>query len=492
LGNTCLENCADPSRYLLAENSFSRILVFEQRANVGGLWNYTPCPEGVSKNQPVPQTSPLSGFEEPVWTSSNASDTSLTPSFLSPIYDQLESNIPLDLMKFSDLPWPEDTQLFPTRQEVQSYIEQYSQDVRHLIQFETQVVELQKSASSGWDLTTKPVTQHDSDLTSYRFDSVIIANGHFNVPYIPEVEGIEAFNAAHPEVISHSRFYRRPERFRNKKVIIVGNSASGIDIARQIRSYCRESVIISTRSESYLGLRGNDRPPIAKFISEDRAVEFEDGSRDNKIDAVLYCTGYLYSFPFISHLRPPVINTGERVENLYQHLFYRPDPTIAFIGLNSKIIPFPYAEAQAAIVARIFSGRLEVPAEAEMRLWEESVLDEMGHGKGFHVQTFPKDADQINMMHDWAMSADGERRLSTSKKQMQQLSKDTVGKEPPYWGEKEYWIRERFPAIKLAFHEIGEDRHKVKSMAQIGFDFDSWKTERLELDKLKKRTMDGR
>lgn len=226
----------------------------------------------------------------------------------------------------------------------------------------------------------------------------------------------------------------------------------------------------------------NDRPPIARFIPEDRAVEFEDGSRENNIDAVLYCTGYLYSFPFISHLRPPAINTGERVENLYQHLFYRPDPTIAFIGLNSKILPFPYAEAQAAVVARIFSGRLELPAEAEMRLWEEDAVAEKGDGRYFHEQGFPADASQINMMHDWAMSADGERRLSTANNQMQQRSKDTVGKEPPDWGEKEYWMRERFLAIKQAYREIGEDRHKVKSMAQIGFDFDSWKRDR-ELDK---------
>lgn len=111
--------------------------------------------------------------------------------------------------------------------------------MRYLIQFETQVVELQKSASSGWDLTTKSVTKHNSDMTSYRFDAVVIVNGHFNVPYIPEVEGIEALNAAHPEVISHSKFYRRPERFRNKKVIIVGNSASAIDIAERIKTYCR-------------------------------------------------------------------------------------------------------------------------------------------------------------------------------------------------------------------------------------------------------------
>ena len=55
---------------------------------------------------------------------------------------------------------------------------------------------------------------------------------------------------------------------------------------------------------------------------------------------------------------------------------------------------------------------------------------------------------------------------------------ETVGKEPPYWGEKEYWTRERFPAIKKAFQALGEDRHKVRSLVEVGFDFEEWKREK--------------
>jgi len=55
---------------------------------------------------------------------------------------------------------------------------------------------------------------------------------------------------------------------------------------------------------------------------------------------------------------------------------------------------------------------------------------------------------------------------------------ETVGKEPPYWGEKEYWTRERFPAIKKAFQALGEDRHKIRSLREVGFDFEEWKREK--------------
>ena len=399
-------------------------------------------------------------------------------------------------MGFQDLEWPEDTQLFPKHAEVQNYIKQYSKDVRHLIQFETQVLDLYHEASGKWTIKTRSVTPgKDAEIVEHRFDAVVVANGHYNVPYIPKVEGIEAFSKAYPGTISHSKFYRRPEHYSGKKVVVVGNSASGIDIAGQITPYCNQPVISSSKSESYLQPEKppnqRDRPPISKFILEDRTLKFDDGSRESNVDTVLYCTGYFYSFPFISSLDPPLITTGERVENLYQHLFYRPNPSIAFPGLNQKIIPFPFAEAQGAVIARAFSGRLPLPSESEMKAWEERVIEEMGEGRGFHVLKFPEDADHINMLHDWALSADGEGRDSNATNgyaKQRSVAKggdasiesegETVGKEPPYWGEKEYWTRERFPAIKKAFQALGEDRHKVRSLVGVGFDFKEWKREK--------------
>jgi cation diffusion facilitator CzcD-associated flavoprotein CzcO len=449
----------------------------------------------------IPQTNPFAGLDDPIYDHSNAKDIlgkkdREKASFLSPLYDRLETNIPRGLMGFSDLPWSEDAQLFPKHEEVQKYIEQYSQEVRHLIQFETQVLDLHQEASSKWTIKTKSVTRDsNTEVAEHHFDAVVVANGHFNIPYIPKVPGIEAFSEAHPGAISHSKFYRLPEQYAGKKVIIVGNSASGIDIAGQITPYCQQPLISSSKSESYLQLEippnQLDKPPIYRFIVEDRAIEFEDGSRESNVDTILYCTGYFYSFPFISGFNPPLITTGERVENLYQHLFYRPNPSIAFPVLSQKIIPFPFAEAQAAVIARVFSGRLALPSEAEMKAWEQGVIDEMGEGRGFHVLKFPRDADHINMLHDWALSADGKaghprgtdryvrQRSVVGAEDLKGVSEgEVVGKEPPYWGEKEYWTRERFPAIKKAFQALGEDRHRVRTLAEVGFDFEEWKREK--------------
>lgn len=251
-------------------------------------------------------------------------------------------------------------------------------------------------------------------------------------------------------------------------MICVGNGASGIDIASQIMTICKWPLLVSQRSKSFQltdpSPSREERPEIVEFLTDDRAVRFADGKIERDIDNILFCTGYFYSFPFLDALDPPLINDGTHVQNLYQHLFYRPNPTLALPVLQQRVIPFPLAEAQAAVVSRIWYGRLTLPSEHEMKAWEDSVHGETGGGRDFHLLKFPKDADYIVAMHDWAMSADEGK---------------TKGKEPPVWGAKEYWLRERFPAVKKAFQDLGEERRKVRTVEELGFDFEAYQKEKL-------------
>lgn len=473
-------------RYLLAERAFTRISIFEQRSQVGGLWNYLSCDEASAATVPIPQTNPHAPVATPVWrqgpqVNSELKQSGRIASFMSPVYDRLETNIPKDLMGFSDLAWPSDYQLFPKHSQVLEYLKTYARDVEELISFNTQVLDVkQKVDDSSWSVTTRALSPQDERsecTTQHNFDAVIVANGHYDVPHIPAVAGMEAWNQAFPGAISHSMFYRKPENYADKKVIIVGNSASGIDIGAQIATVCKLPLLQSQKSESYLSTGPSpgkqEKPEIVEYTVENRSVRFKDGTVESDIDAVVYCTGYFYSYPFLDSLDPPLVTTGERVENTFQHIFYQPNPTLALLVLNQKVIPFPVAEAQSAVVARVLSGRLPLPSSHEMQAWEEHITGEMGKGKAFHVLQFPKDAEYINMLHQWARSADEER---TSAK----VEGQTVGKTPPWWGERERWTRERFPAIKKAFQDCGEERHSKLTLADIGYDFETWRVERAQ------------
>lgn len=49
-----------------------------------------------------------------------------------------------------------------------------------------------------------------------RFDAVVVASGHFNVPWIPPVEGLDEFERSRPGSVLHSKMYRGREDFRGK------------------------------------------------------------------------------------------------------------------------------------------------------------------------------------------------------------------------------------------------------------------------------------
>lgn len=206
-------------------------------------------------------------------------------------------------------------------------------------------------------------------------------------------------------------------------------------------------------------------PEIAEFVPADRAVRFSDGSVEANIDAVVFCTGYFYSFPFLDSTRYPLSPDGIWVRKLYEHILYIEDPTLAFLGIPQRIVPFPVAEAQAAFVARAWADRLALPCREEMLEWERCTIEQKGEGKFLHNLAFPRDVEYINRLYKASMSA----------KKVDDLENGGSGKIPPHWGADKAWVRERFPAIKVASRALGDKRHEVRSLEELGFDYQTWK-----------------
>ena len=436
------------------------------------MWNYTPgaLKEGIST--PAPQLDPYYPLNGYVWQPSDDKDGSTEAVFISPTYDTLEANLPKEMMRFSDLEFPPDVQVLPKHWMVKQYLEAYGEDVRDLIQFETQANNLRPSSSggSGWTLTTKNLRSEVSQTGSY--DAVVVASGHYDVVYIPDILGIQEWNRAYPKVISHSKFYDTPSPFQGKRVLVVGGSASAIDLGAQVNQVSKGDVLRSQRSDAhFLDNATADKtlfPEIVEFLppaNHNRAVRFADGRIESDIDAIIFCTGYLYSFPFLSSLDPPIVTDGRRTTNAYQHLFYTYNPTLVFPVMTQRIIPFPFAESQAAVFARVWSGRLTLPSQIEMKTWEDQLVAKRGNGPLFHFLLFPEDADAMDFLHDWAAGA--QKRSG--------LINDGIGKLPRRWGEKERWLRANVLGIRKEFIEKGESRSAIKSIAELGFDFEKWK-----------------
>lgn len=191
----------------MAEHAFDKIRVFDSRDAVGGIWNYHPAS---TAQQEIPQTNP-----NPPHTIGEMARME------SPIYDNLETNIPHELMKYSDLSFPLDTQVFPRHEVVLKYLQDYAKDVLSLISFGTEVLDVRPQMPVNqmkWHVLHRDIKTNQNTLEEY--DAVIVASGHYNQPFVPDIKGIRRWKDAYPGAMIHSKFYQKARDYKDKVKII--------------------------------------------------------------------------------------------------------------------------------------------------------------------------------------------------------------------------------------------------------------------------------
>ncbi len=86
-----------------------------------------------------------------------------------------------------------------------------------LVSYNTSV-ELAEKVGNKWRL----VLRKDGDVSGEDewweewFDAVVVASGHFNVPYIPKIEGLAALERSWPGSVKHSKMFRGRDAYRGK------------------------------------------------------------------------------------------------------------------------------------------------------------------------------------------------------------------------------------------------------------------------------------
>ncbi len=405
-------------------------------------WDYSRQP---SETLHVPQVSAFCPPEPPIRSKATP------PLFPTPMYEVLHTNIPRSLMEFSDLPFKSDSLIFPSREDVLEYIRAYAESVRHLIRFSTQVKEVVLRDESGrdrWELTAESLVTGDSDSVVY--DAVVVASGHYATVNIPEIRRIAEFHEAHPGVISHSKSYRSAADFTGKKVLIVGNGISGLDIAAQISRVCREPLLLAARKPtpqpSLDHTRAEEVPEVDEFLPSERGVRFTDGRVEKDLDAIIFATGYLFTFPFLADFKPPLVTDGRRVYGLYRDLFHIDHPSLVFSALPIRVVPFAVAESQAALFAGVWANKLPLPCTEDMKQWEKDAAET--RGENFHVYPPLGDAEFVNEIHDLV------------------LESKASGKMPPRWSDELVWQRRNYSEAKLRFEVQGRT---ARSLEELGF-----------------------
>jgi cation diffusion facilitator CzcD-associated flavoprotein CzcO len=360
---------------------------------------------------------------------------------MSSAYRSLHINTSRQAMEYRSFPMPEHLPDYPSHWQIAKYFDDYVDHFgfRDLIRFRTEVVKVEPTGNGStgatgdegrYAVTVRGRNEHGEPLEPevYRYDHVIVANGHHWDPRWPEPSfpGAEIFRG---EQI-HAHYYRTPDRFEGKRVLVLGIGNSATDIAVEASRVADETYLAMRRgahvvpkylfgvptdhltdsplargpvklqqlslaallriaqgrmtdyglpepdhavleahptvSDDLLTRLGHGDITVKPTIErfEESKVFFADGSVV-EVDVVVYCTGYKITFPFFDE---QIVHAADNHIDLYRRVVHPDRPGLFFIGLVQPIgAIMPLAEAQAEWVADLVGGEGALPPYAEMR-----------------------------------------------------------------------------------------------------------------------------
>lgn len=309
----------------------------------------------------------------------------------SPAYRSLHINSEAKVTGYRDFPLPKEAGLFPSHEAVRKYLEDYADsfDLRRRIRFNARVTAVEPTGSAAATAADSPRAWRVlvADGAHEDFDSVVVANGHQAEPMHPP------FARDFTGDYLHSVEYRKPDDFSGKNVLVIGVGNSGLDIAADVCTVSRATVI-SARSPVLIMPRMFLGAPLSRFLAKverpwlpwsvrrrvrelvtqlvhgkmedwgfitpkvqthpsshptlfshmswgrihvrpgvtkvvDRDVHFVDGSVET-FDAIIAATGYEVDLPFLAPEDSPV--KGHRID-LYRRVVHPDRPGLYFVGL---------------------------------------------------------------------------------------------------------------------------------------------------------------
>jgi Flavin-binding monooxygenase-like len=340
----------------------------------------------------------------------------------SSVYENVRAISSKTLSQFEDFPFPADSPHYLSQPQLLAYFEAYSDrfGLRENIRFRTEVQHIEKLGEFEW-------TVHLADRAVERFNVICVCNGHHWRPRMPDIGGTFSGH------LLHSHDFKRPEPFRNDRVLIIGGGNSGFDIAGQmvrVAGRCSMSLrrgyhivprfLLGVPSDVFYaklawlpksvlrkwigrllcaGVTAYTRRSLPKpdhellechptvntevlhYLRKRRikifpAIEQFEGNRalfrdgsSAAFDTVIACTGYETASPFFAR---DFIDFKDDIPQLYLRMFHPLHRDLFFIGLfqpNGSI--WPLSDLQAKLAANYLAGNYTVPYDVDRQVLRE-------------------------------------------------------------------------------------------------------------------------
>ena len=357
---------------------------------------------------------------------------------VSSAYRSLHINTSRSAMEYAAFPMSDSLPDYPSHWQIAEYFDEFVEHfgLRERITFRTEVVKVVStgstdenagSAGEGYDVTLRSLDNVRVAETRH-YDQVIVANGHHWNPRWPEpgFPGSETF----PGEQLHAHYYRTPDVFAGKRVVVLGIGNSATDIAVESSRVAAETYLAMRRGAHILpkylfgvptdhltssplargpfpvqklGLRTMLRIAVGRMtdyglpqpdhdileahptVSDDLLTRLGHGDLAVKpnIDRfegskVFFVDGTAVEADVVVYatgykvafpfLDESVVRTEDNHIDLYRRVVSPDHPGLYFVGLIQPLgAVMPLAEQQAHWVADLITGDVTLPSVAQMR-----------------------------------------------------------------------------------------------------------------------------
>jgi cation diffusion facilitator CzcD-associated flavoprotein CzcO len=157
-------------------------------------------------------------------------------------YDRLKLNTCKQFSHLPDRPYPKDTPVFPTRDQVVDHLDRHARHEGIELRLNTEVCRIDRR-DGGWVLRTT-----SGDIACRQ---VVVATGYEHTPRIPSWPGVEGFKGR----LLHSSAYRNPAPYRGERVLVVGAGSSAMEIVHDVATGGARAAWLAVRTSPNIMLR---------------------------------------------------------------------------------------------------------------------------------------------------------------------------------------------------------------------------------------------
>ncbi|MGW2665978.1 flavin-containing monooxygenase [Nocardia tengchongensis] len=198
-------------------------------------------------------------------------------------YPGLRTNNSRATYAYSDHPYPESADVFPTAGQVRAYLASYADrfGLNRYLRLGTEVIRVSE-AGKGFEVE---VVGPDG-VETLPFDFVVVCAGTFSEPNIPDIQDGNLFRG----VLAHSSQALEPVAFEGRRVVVVGAGKSALDCATWAAGQARDCTLVFRKPypmlPRFIGGQPSDQLYLNRF-----SEAFFRYHRLNRVERLLHGPG---------------------------------------------------------------------------------------------------------------------------------------------------------------------------------------------------------